>query len=75
MNKSDLKVEITREEFENFKMYQFFYTAFSIENKDSLVCFNRVFDSEYSGLHPYQEIYYCKEALDKIESVELVSSK
>ena len=75
MNKEQLKVEITREELLDFEKYKFFYSAFINENKDKLVCFNRVFDSEYTGLHPYQEIYYCKEALEKIEKIEVVKKQ
>ena len=69
MNKSELKVEITREEFENFKRYKSFYYAFRNENKESLVEIVGFLDDSRST--PYKEVYYCKEALDKIESIEL----
>ena len=66
-----LKVEITREEYDDFRRYEAFYTCFNNEKKDSLVSLFGVYKNSTGGINPYNEVFYCTEALDLIESFEL----
>jgi len=71
MNKKDLKVEITREEKEYYDKCEMFYTAFIHSKDNSMIEHYEIVKTCRGGSFLDKQIYFCQEALDRIESKQL----